>query len=120
MNSKFFFIVAIFLFLVPAIVSTGSNSNNTTSQTKAGNDHDFTAPDDQHHNSIPWSLELPNNFNQNAGGNHNSDEDGKSHYFHFNRYQKRRCRALACFVAKIILLITHLCSLLSGFVHITH
>ncbi len=120
MNIKFFFIVAFFLFVVPAIVSNGSNSNNTAGQTKTANNPDLTAPDNQHHNSIPLGLELPKNLTQGSRGNHNSDDDGKSHYFHFNRYQKRRCRAIFCFAAKIILLITHLCSLFSGFVHITH
>jgi len=119
MNIKFFFIVAFFLLVVPGIVSIGSNKN-TTRQTKTVNYPDLTAPDDQHHSGVPWGLELPNNYNQNTGGNHNGDDDGKSHYFHFNRYQKRRRRAIVCFAAKIILLITHLCSLFSGFVHITN
>ncbi len=119
MNSKFLFIVAFLLFLVPAIFSIGSNSNNTISQTRTVNDHDLTAPDNQHHNIVLWGLELPNNY-QGTSGNHHSEEDGKSHYFHFNRLHKRRCKAVFCFLAKIILLVTHLSTLFTGFIHLTH
>ncbi len=120
MNSKFFFIVAFFLFLVPAIISTGSNSGTTTTQTKTVNDHNLSAPDPQHHNGVLWGLEWPTNFNRSAPGDHNSDDDGKSHYFHFNRFEKRRCKAIFCFLAKILLLITHVCSLFVGYTHLTH
>jgi hypothetical protein len=34
--------------------------------------------------------------------------------------QKRKCKAIFCFLAKIILLVTHLSSLFTGFIHLTH
>ncbi len=120
MNIKFFFVAAVFfLLLVPAIVSNGSNGNNSAGQTKSQSNHDFSAPAKQHQSSLPWALEWPNDYNQNSQGNHNGDDDGQCYYFHFTRLEKRKWRAIFCWGAKFILLITHISSLFMGFVHFT-
>lgn len=119
MNIKSFFFAAAFFLLLVANALKGSNGNNTAEQTKSENAHDFSAPTQQHQNGFPWALEWPNDYNQNTQENHNSDDDGQCYYFHFTRLEKRRWRAIFCLGAKIILLITHICSLFLGFVHIT-
>jgi Sec-independent protein translocase protein TatA len=41
-----------------------------------------------------------------------SDEDGKHHHFHMHRAKKiKRLVSLVCFIAKLLLVITHICLL---------
>jgi len=41
-----------------------------------------------------------------------SDEDGKHHHFHMHRTKKiKRLVSLVCFIAKLLLVITHICLL---------
>jgi predicted PurR-regulated permease PerM len=61
MSNKFLFIVAIFLLLVPVIVSTGSNSYNAAIEIKTGDDPSLASPKNQQANTIQWNIELPNN-----------------------------------------------------------
>ena len=54
-----------------------------------------------------------------------SEEDGKHHHFHMHRAKKvRRCARLVCVLAKILLLIMHICLLAyayySTLAHVAH
>ena len=54
-----------------------------------------------------------------------SEEDGKHHHFHMHRAKKiKRCAGLICLLAKILLVITHICLLMyayfSTLAHVVH
>ena len=55
---------------------------------------------------------------QHFGGHQNSDDDGKSHYIHYGRFLNRRNRNFYCFVGKLILVFTYLCSLFCSYAHL--
>ena len=51
----------------------------------------------------------------------NSDDDGIIHHIHLGRLRKaRRCASVLCFIAKIILIISHAAMLVFGFMHAIH
>ena len=54
-----------------------------------------------------------------------SEEDGKHHHFHMHRAKKaKHCAGLVCILAKILLVITHICLLVytyySALAHVAH
>jgi len=51
----------------------------------------------------------------------NSDDDGITHRFHFERLRKvKNCVGILCLVIKTILIVTHAALLICGFVHALH
>jgi hypothetical protein len=121
MYSKFFFSVVLFLFVIAIKVSSGNESENTSRQTKSYSTKDVVTPvhPANDNNATTLALEFPKDYSSNHQNNHPGDDDAQTHYFHFNRLNRRRWKALLCFAAKIILLITHLCSFFSAFIHLT-
>lgn len=45
-------------------------------------------------------------------------DDGRLHHYHFTRFRNHRRRALACFITRSILVITHLCWLILELLHV--
>ncbi len=52
-----------------------------------------------------------------ASSDHGSEDDAKSHHIHFDRFTDHKRKSLFCIVGKIILILSHLCSLLSIYFH---
>jgi len=51
----------------------------------------------------------------------NTDDDGITHHFHFNRLRKvKKCATILCVVAKGLVVLTHLALLLCGYCHMLH
>jgi hypothetical protein len=51
----------------------------------------------------------------------NSDDDGVIHHIHLGRVRKaRKCASLLCWIAKIILIVSHAAMLVFGFMHAIH
>ena len=51
----------------------------------------------------------------------NTDDDGITHHFHFERVRRaRRCAGIFCCIAKIILILSHAALLICGYFHVLH
>ncbi|MDB5208390.1 MAG: hypothetical protein JWR72_3465 [Flavisolibacter sp.] len=52
---------------------------------------------------------------------HNTDDDGKTHHFHFNRIAAHKGRKMfLLFLSKLILAITHACCFIYCCLHVFH
>ncbi len=124
MNTKILLLAIFFILSVPAKLSIGSYNQPGVKQTNALENTLIVMQAESSlaytNEPTPWGITFPNNYSQGHHTSHNADDDGKSHHFHFNRFQKRRSRNLLCLIAKIILLITHALSFLACVNHIIH
>jgi hypothetical protein len=120
MYTKFILVIA-FLFLVPATVSMGSRQASSTQpkSANAGSQASDRSKQQPTH-ATPVAIEFPNDYTPNHPNNHHPDEDHKSHLFDFSRLNRRRFRLFWALISKLILLITHVCSLFSLFIHLCH
>ena len=80
-------------------------------------DNNLTHSGDQQNNEnlpfgIDWSLPHQDTSKHT---NQNSDDDGKSHHFHFEHFTHRRRDILFHAFARFILLLSFISSLISGF-----
>ena len=117
--------ILLFLLIFNVIPQTASNGNATqkkhiamtNSQTTSGEISMHSNGGDQRSNAATadWS-----DIGQHFQGHHSSDDDGKTHYVHFERYLRRKNRNLYCITCKIILLLTYLCSLITTYYHLLH
>jgi hypothetical protein len=118
MYSKLIPLIALFLFVVPAKISNGSDSKTATTQSESSKSNNQSAgKQSQHDNTARETVALPDDVGS-THSNDNGDEDGRPHYYHFTRINKR-WRAVFCFAAKMIVLIAHVCFLISTYIHTT-
>lgn len=107
----------IYLVLALAILSTASlgiNSQKQNIEIPAApvNHHVATTAEEEHKQTIPWAPLWSDNYSDRIHDRtHGHDDDGKTHYVHFTRYQQHRRRILFCIGGKVILLVSYLCSL---------
>lgn len=79
-------------------------ASNNAGQSKKGN------PFKQHHKDGEKDQHGPKDATHRRS---HSEEDGKHHHFHMHRARKAKKHAgLICFLAKLLLLITHICLLI--------
>ena len=75
----------------------------------AVNDHSgVSEPHSRNTSSAEYPLDL---IHKRHG--HHPEEDGKHHHIHFERFLTRKWRLVFCFIGKMILVVTYLCSLTS-------
>lgn len=118
MNTKFFIITIALILMFPNSFSVGASSQNQILQvqnpghiiTPSGNKHDSKAMD--------WTFDW--SYDDSVHHHNQSDDDNKSHHFHYDRFSKKRSRILLSILFKILLLITHISSLLFASIHILH
>ena len=69
--------------------------------------------------NLPYGIDFSDIPHQDQTGHSNShshdDDDGKSHHFHFEHFTHSRRNRIFSIVGKLILLITFISSLISGF-----
>ena len=83
----------------------------------------ITAPSDneQHDNKDKtWALDWSYYDDSYHHSRSHSDDDNKSHYFHYDRFWKSRHRILFSILFKIFLAVIHICSLLCATMHLMH
>ena len=81
----------------------------------------ITPTDNKQHNNKPMDWTFDWSYDDSVHHSHNqSDDDNKSHHFHYDRFYKNRKRILFSILLKIILLITHISSLVYASIHILH
>jgi hypothetical protein len=79
------------------------------------------APSDNKNNNKPLDWTFDGAYLDTVHHSHNqSDDDNKSHHFHYDRFSKKRNRILLSILIKIILFVTHISSLLFASLHILH
>lgn len=100
--------------MVPQKVSNGISSQKQNINVEHSQNNSDGSSTSRHTNeekkSNPLGIDL-SDMGQHSFGHQNSDDDGKCHNIHFDRYLNRRNKYLYCLLGKVILLISYLCSL---------
>ena len=95
--------------------NTSTVNNNYVDKAPGGNVHFQNLPESNNIliHMVPISHSLP------AFNGVNMDDDGITHHFHFGRIRKaRRYARIFCFLAKMIIIITHAALLICGYCHV--
>ena len=121
MYTKFLLLTVIFLLVDTTTISIGSNGLHSlmhvsifkAEQQRADEQEKmYPKPGAVATNGVyyykPYTPSLP------------AEEDGKPHFFHFNRLDKRRWGNLMRLIAKVVLLITHVAVLVNIINHLLH
>jgi hypothetical protein len=123
MYTKIFLFILV-LNIIPQQASNGISSqkqniniehSQNNSEENSGHRHTNNESNKPNPLSMDWT-----DISQHFMGQHNSEDDGKCHNIHFERYLNRRNKYLYCLFGKLILLISYLCSLLTIYVHLMH
>ncbi|MES2894133.1 MAG: hypothetical protein V4725_19085 [Bacteroidota bacterium] len=118
MNSKFLLPIAVIFFLFSCQTTLGSNRKNQVIPVTTGNAQHLSTPKHNYLTIELISFEFPQEVNKASQGQP-AQEDGKTHSYHFTRFDKRRWRLFYCLVAKLILLLAHVCFLICSYLHLT-
>lgn len=78
-----------------------------------------STPSNKQHNSKE-KMALDWSYVDSDHDTHHSEDDDKSHHFHYDRFWRRRHRMLFSIFFKIFLTITHICSLICATIHLAH
>jgi hypothetical protein len=107
------------ILMFPQSVSVGASSQAQVLHIP-NEEHVITPSDNKHNNkAMDWTFDW--SFDNTVHHSHNqSDDDNKSHHFHYNRFSKNRKRILVNILLKILLIITHVSSIAYASIHILH
>ncbi len=118
MNSKFLLPIAFFFFLVSFQNAFGGDRKNLVLAIFNSATQQVAQPKHRYPVVELIAFEFPQELNK-ASLTQPAQEDGKTHSYHFTRFEKRRWRLFYCLVAKLILLLAHICFLLCSYLHLT-
>ena len=121
MNTKILIISIALILLLPQSVSVGASSQKQVLHVQyQGNVITPTDYNKQHNSkTMDWTFDW--SYDNSVHKSHNqSDDDNKSHHFHYDRFCKNRKRILLSILFKIILFLTHTSSLVFASIHILH
>ena len=118
MNTKNLLLICLFLLVTSTAATVVSYKQKALSEPIAQN-HEVPAP--QEFQTIDLVAPLEKHDAQQDAKHKHPDDDGKYHYFHFERMlQYRRGRVACIFCAKTVLIIIHLAVLLLGYLSLLH
>ena len=92
--------------------------NAATHTEKTGDNNLGSSKNEQTNQNLPFGIDwsdVPHQATPNGHAHQNSDDDGKSHHFHFEHFTHRRRDILFHAFARLILLLSFISSLISGF-----
>jgi hypothetical protein len=123
MYTKIFLLVLI-LNIIPQKASNGNSSQKQNVNIEHSQNNNNANSTQQHSSeekgkSNPWGIDW-SDMGQHSLGHQNSDDDGKTHHVHFQRYLDRRHRYFYCLLGKLVLLISYCCSFFINYCHLSH
>jgi hypothetical protein len=105
--------------MFPQSVSIGASSQKQEAHIQ--NEVHLIAPTGNKNNNRAMNWTFEGSFDDTVHhSNNNSDDDNKSHHFQYDRFNKKRNSVLLTSLLKILLLITHISSLVCALIHILH
>ncbi len=116
MNTKSLLLITFFLLFFCQTISSGNILQNQSDQLIQTNYNTCQTNTPPINKTWDWNMEMINNGVVNKC-HPNSDDDGKSHRFHFERYARHRSRLILCLLGKLILSVIHLTSLIICCIH---
>ena len=119
MNTKIFIIPIALILMFPQSISVGASSQNQLLHVQ--NEGHIITPTDNNHNNKAMDWTFDGSFDDTVHhSNSNSDDDNKSHHFHYDRINKKKNWILLSILLKILLLLTHISSLVFASIHLLH
>jgi hypothetical protein len=120
MQTKFFFLTILFLLVDTTTISIGSSIVNNVGGAEKTQQVAVELSNQTFSNAaIDFPIQYSGQIKEYVSSGH-AEEDGKPHFFHFNRFQKRRNRKLLCMASKLLLLLPHVGILILNVFHLLH
>ena len=118
MYTKIILLIALTI-IVSSSISIDFGQKASTPHLENGYDNNLSAPISTLPNqNLPFGIDLSDIPHQDTAGHahqNSNDDDGKSHHFHFEHFTHRRREILFYAFARVILLLSFISSLVSGF-----
>ena len=118
MYTKIILLIAISI-IVSSSISIDLGHAKTSIHLESAGDNNLTpVPEKESNPNLPFGIDWSDIPHQNSNGHahqNSNDDDGKSHHFHFEHFTHRRREILFHAFARIILLLSFISSLVSGF-----
>lgn len=118
MNSKFLLPIAFIFFLAAVQNAFGGDRKNLVLGISNAAAQQVAQPKHSYPVAELIAFEFPQELNK-ASHAQPAQEDGKTHSYHFTRFEKRRWRLFYCLLAKLILFLAHICFLICSYLHLT-
>ena len=119
MYTKLLLLIAISIVISSSVASDNHNLKIANRSEKNIEANMVATPSQQQtNNNLPFGIDwsdIPHQDQAGHGHSHSNDDDGKSHHFHFEHFAHSRRNRILSIVGKVILLVTFISSLISGF-----
>ena len=118
MYTKLLLLAATSIIISSSIVIDSRNMKITVQPERSVEEKSILPTSQKTRNTLPFGIDLsdiPHQENSDHAHSHSSDDDGKTHHFHFDHYTSRRKERILSLMGKLVVIATFISTLISGF-----